>query len=99
MIINIECNWISAKYVEPAERQLRRSSIQAQSAPLPKLPSTESLSTSVNITAGAPPVSPGINLEIFSKIIHYIAIVWDNSYQLQVASQTWLALYTFIFAT
>lgn len=71
MIINIECNWISAKYVEPADRQLRRSSIHAQSTPLPKLPSTESLSTSVNITAGAPPVSPGINLEIFSKIIHH----------------------------
>ncbi|XP_025988715.1 oxysterol-binding protein-related protein 8 isoform X2 [Solenopsis invicta] len=49
---------VSRSLSQPAERQLRRSSIQAQSAPLPKLPSTESLSTSVNITAGAPPVSP-----------------------------------------
>ncbi|XP_025988719.1 oxysterol-binding protein-related protein 8 isoform X6 [Solenopsis invicta] len=52
---------VSRSLSQPAERQLRRSSIQAQSAPLPKLPSTESLSTSVNITAGAPPVSPGIS--------------------------------------
>lgn len=59
------------KYIEPADRQLRRSSVQVQSAPLPKLPSTESLSTSVNITTGAPPISPGINLEIFSKVILY----------------------------
>lgn len=59
------------KYIEPADRQLRRSSVQVQSAPLPKLPSTESLSTSVNITAGVPPISPGINLEIFSKVIYY----------------------------
>lgn len=64
---------MNAKYIEPADRQLRRSSVQvqAQSTPLPKLPSTESLSTSVNITTGAPPVSPGINLEIFSKVIYH----------------------------
>lgn len=61
---------MNATYIEPADRQ-RRSSVQAQSTPLPKLPSTESLSTSVNITAGAPPVSPGINLEIFSKVVHH----------------------------
>ncbi|XP_025988718.1 oxysterol-binding protein-related protein 8 isoform X5 [Solenopsis invicta] len=52
---------VSRSLSQPAERQLRRSSIQAQSAPLPKLPSTESLSTSVNITAGAPPVSPAVS--------------------------------------
>ncbi|XP_077268083.1 oxysterol-binding protein-related protein 8 isoform X2 [Temnothorax americanus] len=47
---------------QPADRQPRRSSIQAQSTPLPKLPSTESLSTSINIITGAPPaVSPGIS--------------------------------------
>lgn len=91
-----EVSWISAKYVEPADRQPRRSSIQAQSTPLPKLPSTESLSTSINIIAGAPPVSPGIKLEIFSKII--VVIVWNNSEQLQAASQIELVLYTFIFA-
>lgn len=62
---------MNAKYVEPADRQFRRSSVQAQSTPLPKLPSTESLSTSVNITASAPPVSPGINLKIFSEVIHH----------------------------
>jgi len=68
MIINIKCNWISPKYIEPADRQLRRSSIQAQSTPLPKLPSTESLSTSINITTGAPPLSPGIDLKVFPQI-------------------------------
>ncbi|XP_011701289.1 PREDICTED: oxysterol-binding protein-related protein 8 isoform X1 [Wasmannia auropunctata] len=52
---------VSRSLSQPADRQPRRSSIQAQSAPLPKLPSTESLSTSINITAGAPPVSPGIS--------------------------------------
>ncbi|XP_018361278.1 PREDICTED: oxysterol-binding protein-related protein 8 isoform X2 [Trachymyrmex cornetzi] len=52
---------VSRSLSQPADRQLRRSSIQAQSTPLPKLPSTESLATSINITAGAPPVSPGIS--------------------------------------
>ncbi|XP_018344991.1 PREDICTED: oxysterol-binding protein-related protein 8 isoform X2 [Trachymyrmex septentrionalis] len=52
---------VSRSLSQPADRQLRRSSVQAQSTPLPKLPSTESLATSTNITAGAPPVSPGIS--------------------------------------
>ncbi|XP_020295200.1 oxysterol-binding protein-related protein 8 isoform X3 [Pseudomyrmex gracilis] len=52
---------VSRSLSQPADRQPRRSSIQAQSTPLPKLPSTESLTTSVNITAGAPPVSPGLS--------------------------------------
>ncbi|KAG5320025.1 OSBL5 protein, partial [Acromyrmex heyeri] len=52
---------VSRSLSQPADRQLRRSSVQAQSTPLPKLPSTESLATSINITAGAPPVSPGIS--------------------------------------
>ncbi|KYN02188.1 Oxysterol-binding protein-related protein 8 [Cyphomyrmex costatus] len=52
---------VSRSLSQPADRQLRRSSIQAQSTPLPKLPSTESLATSINITADAPPVSPGIS--------------------------------------
>ncbi|XP_012231656.1 oxysterol-binding protein-related protein 8 isoform X3 [Linepithema humile] len=52
---------VSRSLSQPADRQPRRSSIQAQSTPLPKLPSTESLSTSINITAGAPPVSPGLS--------------------------------------
>lgn len=52
---------VSRSFSQPADRQLRRSSVQAQSTPLPKLPSTESLSTSINITAGAPPISPGLS--------------------------------------
>ncbi|EZA48860.1 Oxysterol-binding protein-related protein [Ooceraea biroi] len=52
---------VSRSLSQPADRQHRRSSIQAQSTPLPKLPSTESLSTSINITAGAPPASPGLS--------------------------------------
>lgn len=43
------------------DQQLRRSSVQVQSATLPKLPSTESLSTSVNFTTAAPPLSPGLS--------------------------------------
>ncbi|XP_076654577.1 oxysterol-binding protein-related protein 8 isoform X3 [Halictus rubicundus] len=46
---------------KPVDQQLRRSSSQAQSATLPKLPSTESLSTSVNLTTAAPPLSPGLS--------------------------------------
>ncbi|XP_043254038.1 oxysterol-binding protein-related protein 8 isoform X2 [Colletes gigas] len=46
--------------LEPVDQQLRRSSAQVQSATLPKLPSTESLSTSVNLTTAAPPLSPGL---------------------------------------
>ena len=45
---------------QPVDQQLRRSSAQVQSATLPKLPSTESLSTSVNLTTAAPPLSPGL---------------------------------------
>ncbi|XP_050465658.1 oxysterol-binding protein-related protein 8 isoform X4 [Cataglyphis hispanica] len=52
---------VSRSLSQPADRQFRRSSVQAQSTPLPKLPSTESLSTSVNITTTAPPVSPGLS--------------------------------------
>ncbi|XP_032676277.1 oxysterol-binding protein-related protein 8 isoform X4 [Odontomachus brunneus] len=52
---------VSRSFSQPADRHLRRSSIQAQSTPLPKLPSTESLSTSINITAGVPPMSPGLS--------------------------------------
>ncbi|KAL6448610.1 hypothetical protein ACFW04_000463 [Cataglyphis niger] len=52
---------VSRSLSQPADRQFRRSSVQAQSTPLPKLPSTESLSTSVNITTSAPPVSPGLS--------------------------------------
>nr|XP_031836822.1 oxysterol-binding protein-related protein 8 isoform X8 [Nomia melanderi] len=46
---------------QPVDQQLRRSSAQVQSATLPKLPSTESLSTSVNLTTAAPPLSPGLS--------------------------------------
>ncbi|XP_033331161.2 oxysterol-binding protein-related protein 8 isoform X4 [Megalopta genalis] len=46
---------------EPVDQQLRRSSAQVQSTTLPKLPSTESLSTSVNLTTAAPPLSPGLS--------------------------------------
>ncbi|KAL0133548.1 hypothetical protein PUN28_000938 [Cardiocondyla obscurior] len=52
---------VSRSLSQPADRQPRRGSIQAQSTPLPKLPSTESLSTSINITTGASPISPGIS--------------------------------------
>ncbi|XP_033174683.1 oxysterol-binding protein-related protein 8 isoform X3 [Bombus vosnesenskii] len=45
---------------QPVDQQLRRSSVQVQSATLPKLPSTESLSTSVNFATAAPPLSPGL---------------------------------------
>ncbi|CAK9823249.1 Oxysterol-binding protein-related protein 8, partial [Anthophora retusa] len=47
--------------LEPVDQQLRRSSVQVQSATLPKLPSTESLTTSVNFTTAAPPLSPGLS--------------------------------------
>ncbi|XP_071878919.1 oxysterol-binding protein-related protein 8 isoform X5 [Bombus fervidus] len=46
--------------LEPVDQQLRRSSVQVQSATLSKLPSTESLSTSVNFATAAPPLSPGL---------------------------------------
>ncbi|XP_043788451.1 oxysterol-binding protein-related protein 8 isoform X2 [Apis laboriosa] len=46
---------------QPVDQQLRRSSVQVQSATLPKLPSTESLSTSVNFATAAPPLSPGLS--------------------------------------
>ncbi|XP_078045220.1 oxysterol-binding protein-related protein 8 isoform X7 [Augochlora pura] len=46
---------------QPVDQQLRRSSAQVQSTTLPKLPSTESLSTSVNLTTAAPPLSPGLS--------------------------------------
>ncbi|XP_070167341.1 oxysterol-binding protein-related protein 8 isoform X1 [Polyergus mexicanus] len=52
---------VSRSLSQPADRQFRRSSVQAQSTPLPKLPSTESLSTSINVTASAPPISPGLS--------------------------------------
>ncbi|XP_071878920.1 oxysterol-binding protein-related protein 8 isoform X6 [Bombus fervidus] len=45
---------------QPVDQQLRRSSVQVQSATLSKLPSTESLSTSVNFATAAPPLSPGL---------------------------------------
>ncbi|XP_015435808.1 PREDICTED: oxysterol-binding protein-related protein 8 isoform X1 [Dufourea novaeangliae] len=54
------CGTLSSK-LEPVDQQLRRSSAQVQSATLPKLPSTESLSTSVNLTTAAPPLSPGLS--------------------------------------
>lgn len=50
------------KYIEPVDQQLRRSSVHVQPMPLPKLPSTESLTTSVTITSGAVPVSPGLSI-------------------------------------
>ncbi|XP_076674874.1 oxysterol-binding protein-related protein 8 isoform X2 [Andrena cerasifolii] len=53
------CGTLPSK-LEPVDQQLRRSSAQVQSATLPKLPSTESLSTSVNLTTAAPPLSPGL---------------------------------------
>ncbi|OAD60163.1 Oxysterol-binding protein-related protein 8 [Eufriesea mexicana] len=46
---------------KPVDQQLRRSSVQVQSATLSKLPSTESLSTSVNFATAAPPLSPGLS--------------------------------------
>ncbi|XP_043512420.1 oxysterol-binding protein-related protein 8 isoform X2 [Frieseomelitta varia] len=46
--------------LEPVDQHLRRSSVQVQSATLPKLPSTESLSTTVNFATAAPPLSPGL---------------------------------------
>ncbi|XP_017752321.1 PREDICTED: oxysterol-binding protein-related protein 8 isoform X1 [Eufriesea mexicana] len=46
---------------QPVDQQLRRSSVQVQSATLSKLPSTESLSTSVNFATAAPPLSPGLS--------------------------------------
>ncbi|KAK1133901.1 hypothetical protein K0M31_011687 [Melipona bicolor] len=45
---------------QPVDQHLRRSSVQVQSATLPKLPSTESLSTTVNFATAAPPLSPGL---------------------------------------
>ncbi|XP_043673030.1 oxysterol-binding protein-related protein 8 isoform X1 [Vespula pensylvanica] len=50
------------KYVEPVDQQLRPSSVHVQPMPLPKLPSTESLTTSVTITTGPVPVSPGLSM-------------------------------------
>lgn len=64
-MINSNCDWKhKTKYIEPVDQQLRRSSVQVQSATLPKLPSTESLSTSVNFATAAPPLSPGINTKL-----------------------------------
>ncbi|XP_078045219.1 oxysterol-binding protein-related protein 8 isoform X6 [Augochlora pura] len=54
------CGTLPSK-LEPVDQQLRRSSAQVQSTTLPKLPSTESLSTSVNLTTAAPPLSPGLS--------------------------------------
>ncbi|XP_053987852.1 oxysterol-binding protein-related protein 8 isoform X2 [Hylaeus volcanicus] len=54
------CGTLPSK-LEPVDQQLRRSSAQVQCATLPKLPSTESLSTSVNLTTAAPPLSPGLS--------------------------------------
>nr|XP_050856522.1 oxysterol-binding protein-related protein 8 isoform X3 [Vespula vulgaris] len=50
------------KYVEPVDQQVRPSSVHVQPMPLPKLPSTESLTTSVTITTGPVPVSPGLSM-------------------------------------
>ncbi|XP_060811890.1 oxysterol-binding protein-related protein 8 isoform X1 [Bombus pascuorum] len=47
----------SNQLVDP---QPRRSSVQVQSATFSTLPSTESLSTSVNFATAAPPLSPGL---------------------------------------
>ncbi|KAK2575022.1 hypothetical protein KPH14_008769 [Odynerus spinipes] len=47
---------------QPVDQQLRRSSVHVQPMPLSKLPSTESLTTSVTITTGAVPVSPGLSI-------------------------------------
>lgn len=55
------------KYIEPVDQQLRPSSVQVQPMPLTKLPSTESLTTSVTITTGPVPVSPGITIQIFCR--------------------------------
>ncbi|XP_043495979.1 oxysterol-binding protein-related protein 8 isoform X3 [Polistes fuscatus] len=50
------------KYIEPVDQQLRPSSVHVQPMPLTKLPSTESLTTSVTITTGPVPVSPGLSI-------------------------------------
>ncbi|XP_047358603.1 oxysterol-binding protein-related protein 8 isoform X5 [Vespa velutina] len=50
------------KYIEPVDQQLRPSSVHVQPMPLTKLPSTESLTTSVTITTGPVPVSPGLSM-------------------------------------
>ncbi|XP_043673032.1 oxysterol-binding protein-related protein 8 isoform X2 [Vespula pensylvanica] len=47
---------------QPVDQQLRPSSVHVQPMPLPKLPSTESLTTSVTITTGPVPVSPGLSM-------------------------------------
>ncbi|XP_015191267.1 PREDICTED: oxysterol-binding protein-related protein 8 isoform X3 [Polistes dominula] len=51
------------KYIEPVDQQqLRPSSVHVQPMPLTKLPSTESLTTSVTIATGPVPVSPGLSI-------------------------------------
>ncbi|XP_043495978.1 oxysterol-binding protein-related protein 8 isoform X2 [Polistes fuscatus] len=47
---------------QPVDQQLRPSSVHVQPMPLTKLPSTESLTTSVTITTGPVPVSPGLSI-------------------------------------
>ncbi|XP_046825195.1 oxysterol-binding protein-related protein 8 isoform X4 [Vespa crabro] len=47
---------------QPVDQQLRPSSVHVQPMPLTKLPSTESLTTSVTITTGPVPVSPGLSM-------------------------------------
>nr|XP_050856523.1 oxysterol-binding protein-related protein 8 isoform X4 [Vespula vulgaris] len=47
---------------QPVDQQVRPSSVHVQPMPLPKLPSTESLTTSVTITTGPVPVSPGLSM-------------------------------------
>ncbi|XP_015191265.1 PREDICTED: oxysterol-binding protein-related protein 8 isoform X2 [Polistes dominula] len=44
------------------QQQLRPSSVHVQPMPLTKLPSTESLTTSVTIATGPVPVSPGLSI-------------------------------------
>ncbi|XP_006559753.1 oxysterol-binding protein-related protein 8 isoform X5 [Apis mellifera] len=77
--------------LEPVDQQLRRSSVQVQSATLPKLPSTESLSTSVNFTTAAPPLSPGLSTSmgeanqktdnVSDKSNHWVGTVLLNTCQ------------------
>ncbi|KAK0165318.1 hypothetical protein PV328_003842 [Microctonus aethiopoides] len=44
------------------ERRPRQGSVNAQSAHMSKLPSSESLTANVNITPGVPPLSPGLSM-------------------------------------
>ncbi|XP_012349377.1 oxysterol-binding protein-related protein 8 isoform X8 [Apis florea] len=77
--------------LEPVDQQLRRSSVQVQSATLPKLPSTESLSTSVNFATAAPPLSPGLSTSmgeanqktdnVSDKSNHWVGTVLLNTCQ------------------